>query len=193
MHPRIYTRRDGKDRMRIPDNIPEIASRFGVLANQFCAVIDSASNIQRTELLEKIYRMLPTLIGEAVHLPDLELCDKDDQEIEAPGSSGLIAIPKQHYKEWEKLYNLMKEKLGDWDSYYQVFDPTQDKETLFGTLADDTADIYLDLKLGLPFIEARPDEAIWIWRLYFYSHWGKHAMDAMLTIHFRLQNISDEG
>jgi hypothetical protein len=77
MHPRIYTRRDGKDRMRISDNIPEIASQFGVLANQFCAVIDSASNIQRTELLEKVYRMIPTLIGEAVHLPDVELRDKD--------------------------------------------------------------------------------------------------------------------
>jgi hypothetical protein len=34
-----------------------------------------------------------------------------------------------------------------------------------------------------------PDEdAIWTWRLLLYPHWGKHAMDALLTIHFRLQN-----
>jgi Domain of unknown function (DUF5063) len=182
--------------MNIPDNIPKIASRFGVLANKFCAVIDSASNIQRAELLVKVYRMLPTLIGEAMHLPDVESRDNDGQKIEANSSRGLLAGAGQHQREWENLYNSMKENLGDWDSYYKVFDPTQDKEALFGTLADDIADIYLDLKEGLPFMEthpARPEEAIWIWRMLFYSHWGKHAMDAMLTIHFRLQNMPDEG
>jgi Domain of unknown function (DUF5063) len=49
-----------------------------------------------------------------------------------------------------------------------------------------------DLKKGLVFIETRqmqPEDAIWTWRVLFLSHWGKHAMDALLTIHFRLHDV----
>ena len=95
-------------------------------------------------------------------------------------------------EQWGQLYNLLKEKLGDWDGYIQVFDPTQDKEAIFGTLADDLADIYRDLKEGLVLNEthsAHPEDIIWTWRLLYYSHWGHHALDALRTIHFRLQEI----
>jgi hypothetical protein len=33
---------------------------------------------------------------------------------------------------------------------------------------------------------ARAEDIIWEWRLGFSSHWGKHAIDALRTIHFRL-------
>ena len=94
-----------------------------------------------------------------------------------------------------KLYSLLKlsEPRADWDRYWQVFDPTEDDEAVFGTLADDIADIYRDLKEGLVLIEAHevpPEDIIWNWRFSFYSHWGKHAMDALLTVHFRLQNAA---
>ena len=84
---------------------------------------------------------------------------------------------------------MLKEKLGNWDSYRQLFDPTEDNEAIFGSLADDIADIYFDLKEGLLLAEHQtpPEDIIWEWRLSFYSHWGKHAMDALLTIHFRLR------
>ena len=55
----------------------------------------------------------------------------------------------------------LKGKLGDWDLYHQVFDPTQDDEA---SLADDIADIYSDLKEGLAFVQAglghKPEKAI---------------------------------
>ena len=60
-------------------------------------------------------------------------------------------------------------------------------------LADDIADIYRDLKEGLVLSEthqAPPENIIWNWRVLFYSHWGKHAMDALLAIHFRRQNAA---
>lgn len=80
-------------------------------------------------------------------------------------------------------------KLGDWDLYWQVFDPTKDNKAIYGTLADDIADIYRDLKQGLILKEAHqapPEDIIGDWRLGFYSHWGKHAIDALRTIHFLL-------
>jgi hypothetical protein len=96
------------------------------------------------------------------------------------------------YEQWEQIYSLLKEKLGDWDPYWQVFDPTTDKEAVCGTVADDIADIYRDLEEGLVLSQmqgVRPEDVIWEWRLGYYSHWGYHTINALLTIHFRLQGV----
>jgi Domain of unknown function (DUF5063) len=176
--------------MATPDEIAQIADRFSATANQFCSVVDSASGLDRTELLSKLYRILPALIGEAIGLPDVSR--DDDDELEGKSKRGSFLINGLSEQEWGKLYNFLKEKLGDWDLYHQVFDPTEDSEAIFGTLADDIADIYRDLKHGLVFRETHqslPDEdAIWTWHLLFYSHWGDHAMHALLAIHYRLQD-----
>jgi hypothetical protein len=175
----------------VTDNA-EIAGRFAIVANRFCSVVDSASSIERTDLLLQIYRVLPKLIDEAISLPDLKLSESDDP-IEGSGQPAFQANVRQSVQEWGQLYNVLKEKLGGWDRYSQVFDPTEDDEAIFGTLADDIADIYRDLKEGLILIEAReapPEDIVWSWRLSFYSHWGKHAMDALLAIHFRLQSAA---
>jgi hypothetical protein len=168
----------------------EIAGRFAGIASQFCSLVDSAANMKRTDLLLKIYRILPKLIDAAISLPDVAPSDSDD-----PIEENSLPASRQHARrstqEWGQLYNLLKEKLGDWDQYWQVFDPTEDKEALSGTLADDIADIYGDLNEGLNLREmhqAPPEDIVWNWRFSFYSHWGKHAMDALLAIHFRLQN-----
>jgi hypothetical protein len=170
----------------------EVADRFAIIANKFCSVVDSASSIERTDLLLQIYRILPKLIDEAISLPDVRLNDSDDP-IEANSQPAFGAQVRLGEREWLDLYNLLKERLGDWDRYWQVFDPTEDDEAVFGTLADDIADIYRDLKEGLVLIEAHgtpSEDIIWNWRLLFYSHWGKHAMDALLAVHFRLQNAA---
>lgn len=94
-------------------------------------------------------------------------------------------------EQWGQLYNQLKEKLGDWNLYQCVFDPTTDKEAICGSLADDIADIYRDLKEGLvlgTMNHARRENIVWEWRLLYYSHWGHHAMDALLVIHFRLED-----
>ena len=174
------------------ENIAEAADRFGAVAQQFCSVVDSAANIDRTDLLVQIYRILPRLVGEAITLPYVKLGDDDDLlqeqgQLESPVNVRLSDEQCRH------LYNLLKERLGDWDSYMQVFDPTADNEAIFGSLADDIADIYRDLKEGLVLKEkhlARQEDVIWTWRLLYYSHWGKHAIDALRTIHFRLEDAN---
>ena len=159
----------------------KVADGFGVVAERFCSAVDSASNLDRAEFVTRIYRILPKLIDEAISLPNVQSSDSDYKK-----SSTRIRL-----QEWERLYDLLKEKLGEWDRYRQVFDPTQDNEAIFGSLADDVADIYRDLKDGLALNETErrePENAIWEWRLAFQSHWGKHAIDALLTIHVLLQN-----
>jgi len=95
------------------------------------------------------------------------------------------------HEEWNQLYNALKEKLGDWDLYWQVFDPTKDNKAIYGTLADDIADIYRDLKNGINLTESDtvlPRDIISEWRFGFYSHWGRHAINALGTIHRLLED-----
>jgi hypothetical protein len=176
--------------MNTLDNSAQVANRFGGVAHQFCSLVDSAASMDRKDLLVQIYRILPTLIGEAISLPDVRLSDNDDEAegISRPTSSGMAPQSQQG---WGQLYNLLKERLGDWDSYSQVLDPTTGNEVVRGSLADDIADIYRDLRKGLVLNEtddARPESIIWTWRVLFYSHWGQHAMDALRTMHFRLDD-----
>jgi hypothetical protein len=173
--------------MNATKNNVELVDDFAALARRFCSVVDSAASLERADFLARIYPLLPRLIGEAIGMPDVELSDTDKR---VEGNTPSSENSRQAQPEWEQLYNLLKEKLGGWDLYRQVFDPTQDSEAIVGSLADDIADIYLDLKKGL-FLDERhvaPEDIIWEWRLLFHSHWGKHAMDALLTIHALLQN-----
>jgi hypothetical protein len=172
-------------------NHEEIVGRFGSIARRFCAVVDSASSSERADLVRQIYQILPKLIDEAVRLPELELSDRDDS---TDGTSHFVRKPVGlNDEECGHLYNVLKEKLLDWDLYWQVFDPTKDHEAIRGSLADDIADIYRDLRKGLILFEthqAPEDEIIWLWRLLFHSHWGAHAMESLRTIHFLLSQPS---
>ena len=165
--------------MTTPNEITQIADRFATVASRFCSVVDSAPSLERSEFAAQVYRMLPRLIDAAIGLPNVQLSDDPN-----------LAV-RRKTEEWNRLYISLKEKLEGWDSYRQVFDPTQDAEAIYGSLADDIADIYGDLKRALVLRETprfRPEDLIWECRLAFHSHWGKHAMDALLTIHFRLQD-----
>jgi len=79
----------------------------------------------------------------------------------------------------------------NWNYYNEVFDPTEDNEVIKGSLADDIAGIYCDLKEGIDLKESDkvlPEDIIFEWRCGFYNHWGKHAIDALWTLHFRLND-----
>ena len=159
-------------------NNVEIADRFAAVAKQFCDVVDIASSLDRAEFLVGIYPILPKLIDLAISMPDIEI---DDSNEETPDHGSRLG-----HKEWQSLFELLKEKLGDWDSYQLVFDPIQDNDVVGGSLADDIADIHRDLKEVLvdrESISVSPEDQIWEWRFSFRTHWGKHAIDALQVIH----------
>jgi Domain of unknown function (DUF5063) len=115
--------------------------------------------------------------------------DNESEEQEATISK-IRAETKMKQQEWGQLYDSLKEKLGDWDLYWMVFDPRTDNEAIHGSLADDIADVYRELKNGIGLKETNkvPDgEIIFEWRFGFTSHWGQHAVNALRTIHFLLQ------
>ena len=175
--------------MQIQDKDFDAVDRFKVIAKKYCSIIDSRHAIEKTDFLLQIYRILPELISEAIRLPLVQLGDDQCEEKEASTRESRAEREMKH-EEWWELYNSLKEKFGNWDLYWQVFDPRTDNEAIHGSLADDIADIYRELRDGIDLMEsdeAPPYEIIFEWRLGFFSHWGKHAIDALRTSHFLLE------
>jgi len=168
----------------------EIIERFAVLVRQFCSVIEDASNLNRAEILSRVYPLLPRLIDQAIAMPRAEEAEETD-EVESdevlPRKSG-----STHEERWS-LFQLLQEKLEDWDRYSEVFDPARDMDAIVGSLADDLADTYFDLKEGLALQEAgetEPSRVIWEWRFSFDIHWGEHALSALRSLYFRFRENS---
>jgi Domain of unknown function (DUF5063) len=166
-------------------SVPLITSafeEFSKVAVEFCAVIDTASSVDREEFLSQIYGILPRLIQKAIALPSLSYADDDDATTHGKQMKNV---------EWKRLYETLKKEVGEWNLYWQVFDPTKDSEAIRGSLADDLADIYRDLSDGLGTDKsdvALQRNAIFSWRSRYYSHWGQHAINALYAIHFFLND-----
>ena len=59
-----------------------------------------------------------------------------------------------------------------------------DSPEVTGSLADDIADVYRDLRTGLrKWQRGESGGALWEWRFNFEAHWGQHADDALRAIH----------
>lgn len=165
-------------------DLAEISKRFAMIAREFCSIIDSAPGKTRSDFLVEIYEILPKLIAGAIGLPALSLEDSDESD---NAGLGIRAELSQ-----ERLHKALTQKLGDWSTYRLVFDPTKDADAIYGSLADDLADIYRELKEGLSSLGNEGGdfrEITWHWRFSYYSHWGWHAVHALTATHFRLREM----
>jgi hypothetical protein len=125
-----------------------------------------------------------------MRLPTVVLSDDEDEDQET-SMCQFQAETNWKHEDWSQLYNALREKLGDGDLYWHVFDPIKENEAIRGSLADDIAGVYGDLKEGLNLKESEkvpPRDIIFEWRFGFYSHWGRHAINALRTIHCLLED-----
>jgi hypothetical protein len=76
-----------------------------------------------------------------------------------------------------------------WTATGNFFDPTQKEELLFGSLAIDIAEVYLDLKdaLGLQKSGTALNDILWEWRFDFHLHWSKLAA-SVLRVMFHISD-----
>jgi hypothetical protein len=172
--------------MTSEDDNAKVAARFGAIARQYCVLVDAAAITEKTEFLLELYRILPELVLEAIRLPDIDGDEEDDPKNVPP----IVQRPEMSNEEWGLLYGLLKGKFGSATLYWTVFNPLKDEEAIPGSLADDVADVYRDLLIGVLLIDryAANSEAIWEWRFGFHSHWGDHAISALRTIHWLLED-----
>jgi len=157
---------------------PDPVRAFAMQARDYCSFIESTSNGQTPRAFARECLMhLASLYQLALRLPKV-----------APAS----------HEEWrsipqDELFAMMKSIANrlPHDYYWHVFEPLEmDCEApSLGSLVDDLADTWQDLKPGVEWMAAHdgmdslPDGIIWCWRWTFEFHWGRHTSGAMAILH----------
>jgi len=143
---------------------------FLSLVRVYVRLIESAHSFSAHQLLSKCAVLLPKIYSLGLELPDIE--PKNDEIVTYEGNppTGIGS------------------KLGKYDIYWEVLDPVFKEEVGAGTLSEDLAEIYMELKGPLiAYEKGQESDAIWQWKFNIKSHCGDHLVDALRTIH-RLVN-----
>ena len=152
------------------------ASRFSQAARQFTALIESRRSDSPAAWLASVHTQLAELYAAAVALPQVE------PDTEAANGREIS------HDQWTKLFKELGALLGRWNLYWDVYDPYDQAthDPVAGSLADDLADIYRDVRDGLSLEEtdgaSHPNDVLWRWRFDFESHWAAHASGALRAL-----------
>lgn len=146
---------------------------FTASAEAFIAVVDASESQSQSAFLRELERALVRLYAAGLVLD--HLAPEDD----AAPAEGLTN------DEAAALQRRLGQKFGDYDYYAVVFDPYDlASAPVTGSLADDVADIYRDLKDGFAELANRKIEnALWQWKFGFDNHWGRHAAEAIYALY----------
>jgi hypothetical protein len=146
---------------------------FPAVAEEFCRFIDDCGAYERKRLVQDVSVLLARLCEVAARLPwvspSTDGTDFTDESIAA------------HANEQYQLSTRLRERLGNLDEYWDVFDPTQKEEPVLCSLSMHIAEIYMDLQdaLKLQTSGASLNDIYFDWRLAFRSHWARHATSAL--------------
>ena len=167
----------GGERM---DESADNLGRFVVVVRDYCEVIEKQSDLSQRQFIQRIRELLPQLYLHALYLPDT--------------NSDLSAERAITHEQWSKIFGWLISKLGNCDTYWEVFDPAKDPpdKLVCGSLADDLADIYRDLKDGLLEWDKGHndirDAVVWEWKFSFETHWGDHLVDGLRGLNWMLKH-----
>lgn len=138
---------------------------------RYCRLIEEDGSENSWEFAHDCLTSVLRLYAAAIELPA-----KDPDTVEA-----LNGIDDDA---WQKVRERVGRKLAR-DYYWEVFEPLEQEqpESLCGSLSDDLADIWHDVKRGLLGLDSGKlsavDDAVWHWRFSLESHWGHHAVGAI--------------
>jgi Domain of unknown function (DUF5063) len=161
----------------------EPVQHFVKVAEKFCALIENYETLTPYELARHAAELLPALYAVGLALPDVALPEARSEKPDAFYDS----VPIKHTA---ALSRAIGEKIGGYNTYWQVLDPFEEERPVASMLGEDLADMYGDLKRGLIALDKGTDheatEAIWHWRFSFGNHWGRHLVGALRALHYML-------
>jgi hypothetical protein len=150
---------------------------FVTVANEFCNLIERVQHYPADQNLQKLRKILPLLYLKATLLPENEKILDDDLE--------------KYVSEFE--YNLLYQRwmasLGEYDSFYEVFDPEIQfgQETMTSSISENLMDIYQDLKDFLTSYslgdESVMNDALSDCVLHFEAFWGQRLVNVLRAVH----------
>jgi hypothetical protein len=132
---------------------------FAATARRFIQLVENSEPLGREGFVREVQPLVLDLYVSAISLDGGDPAD----DTEPPASISA--------DDWWTLFQRLQRQLGDFDS------------VAGGSLSDDIADIYRDLRDGLiPYDAGDTGEALWNWRTDFESHWGRHAAHAIYAL-----------
>jgi hypothetical protein len=157
---------------------------FCSAAERYVQIIDRAGDDGLASLYKSLVDSLPALYRAAQRLPY------------PPGDfEDLPESNRVTHEQWQEIFDLLSSTLGKEEDLYVTVEPRGEENPplLVGSLADDLADIYRDVKETLAHVATDEDQIAILWeaRLAFWSHWGSHAVDALRIIHTQYADRRD--
>lgn len=152
------------------NRLPLVCGRMAATADDYCDLIDNFHNLgQDRSWLLRMVKLLPRL-----HVAVIALAPSTDH------------YDPYRFPDDDKRCELYMH-------LYHVLQADQTLRSAYGQsvlwqqfcdrLADDFADMYFDLKLGLEILSVDPVKATNLWLCSFYMHWGQHLLDAECRLH----------
>ncbi len=150
---------------------------FVTVANEFCNLIEKVQHYPAGQNIQNLRKILPLLYLKATLLPENEKVLEDELE--------------KYVSDLD--YNLLHQRwltlLGEYDSFYEVFDPEIQfgEETMTSSISENLLDIYQDLKDFLTSYslgdEGIMNDALNDCVLHFEEFWGQRLVNVLRAIH----------
>lgn len=150
---------------------------FVTVANEYCATLEIMDELGREDFVHKMQKIFPLLYLKASLLPEVENMLEDEPE-------KFVSEEDYNY-----LHRKLEVKLGEHDAYLEVFDPAMQysEDPVEGSLAENMADIYQDLKdfilsYRIGTVEVMND-ALLECRSNFADYWGQRLVNGLRALH----------
>jgi len=158
---------------------------FVTVANGYCAFIEQVNDYLPGKALSTARKILPLLYLKATMIPDVEKVLDEDTEKFVTELDYNVLLQK-----WMK-------KLGENDSYREVFDPGKEytDEALEASISENLADIYQDIKDFISLYSLGNEEvmndALSECIFQFKEYWGQKLVNVLRAIHMLLASGKD--
>jgi hypothetical protein len=163
---------------------------FADLARAFCTAVERGQSGAVDAFAAELHGLIAKLYAHALELPSTDVLysqnDAEEEDVENDGSASGPDPDRLDANAWRDLYSELSEQFNSANRYREVFDPYEasEEEPVTGSLADDVADIYQDVRSGLlKWERGESGPALWEWRFNFEVHWGEHATGALRALH----------
>lgn len=164
------------------DTIDNSAALQGFLqaARLFVASVDSIPGRDEQEVLRELHSRLAALQLMATQLPHVTM---DGNDI------AVVADAKRADRD-----ALIEAISLEYPTFHDVLSYVQGSEIETSALTDDLSDIYDDVQDGIALVEAGyPNDALWHWRVGYFTYWGKSLTDVQTAIWQSISNAYENA
>jgi hypothetical protein len=151
-----------------------VVESFRATAEKYCGLVDRRSDIELAEFLGRVQPLLASLVAGAMALPDIV-------------RGGPVEFEEFGHDQWQALFGSLGDYFGQYDVYWELFDPYLREEPISSTLANSLSSVYRSLFPGVRGWErctaGGRRTIVWDWQFNFDIVWGHDAIDALRAIH----------